>query len=87
VKYEEFKDISYRKLAGLTGDSRSTWWTWLNSPNQSPNMIAIETLLVALKDDAVKNGRGLKLTRSQLYDFLLRRRNEALSGSRQSTAA
>lgn len=73
MKYEEFKKLSYGKLAKMSGDSRATWWNWLNRVDQSPNVNAIEAIAsqLGMRGDAV-------------YRFVVRRKRESTSSDSQA---
>lgn len=73
MKYEEFKKLSYGKLAKMTGHSRATWYAWLNRADQSPNVNAIEVIAskLGIKGDVV-------------YRFVVRRKRESTSSDSQA---
>lgn len=73
MKYEEFKKLSYGKLAKMTGHSRATWYAWLNRVDQSPNVNAIEAVAskLAMEGDVV-------------YRFIVRRKREATQSGSQA---
>lgn len=74
MKYEEFKKLSYGKLAKITGHSRATWHLWLTRPDQSPNVNAIEAI-----------ASSLEMKGETVYRFILDRKREVLLS--HSTAA